>query len=294
MSKVDLTSLEWCELIFKDRNKNYGAYKMRRDLGRRQTASLVIVTVVAFAGFTLPRLIKMAMPEQKEEMVEVTQLSALEEPEVKEETLKKVEPIAPPPPALKSTIKFTAPVIKKDEEVHDDDELKSQDELTETKVQISIADVKGNDELNGKDIADLQEVITQAPEAQEEEPYMMVEQMPQFPGGPAELLKYITNNLKYPVIAQENGIQGKVILRFVVNAQGHVENVKVLRSLDPYCDKEAIRVVKSLPQWIPGKQNGRNVPVYYTCPIVLNYSNHQVYEKEINAISVVHAHVLGL
>lgn len=294
MSKVDLTSLEWCELIFKDRNKNYGAYKMRRDLGRRQTASLVIVTVVAFAGFTLPRLIKMAMPEQKEEMVEVTQLSALEEPEVKEETLKKVEPIAPPPPALKSTIKFTAPVIKKDEEVHDDDELKSQDELTETKVQISIADVKGNDELNGKDIADLQEVITQAPEAQEEEPYMMVEQMPQFPGGPAELLKYIAKNLKYPVIAQENGIQGKVILRFVVNAQGHVENVKVIRSLDPYCDKEAIRVVKSLPQWIPGKQNGRNVPVYYTCPIVLNYSNHQVYEKEINAISVVHAHVLGL
>ena len=266
-SKVDLTSLEWCELIFKDRNKNYGAYKMRRDLGRRQTASLVIVTVVAFAGFTLPRLVKMAMPEQKEEMVEVTQLSALEEPEVKEETLKKVEPIAPPPPALKSTIKFTAPVIKKDEEVHDDDELKSQDELTETKVQISIADVKGNDELNGKDIADLQEVITQAPEAQEE-PYMMVEQMPQFPGGPAELLKYIAKNLKYPVIAQENGIQGKVILRFVVNAQGHVENVKVLRSLDPYCDKEAIRVVKSLPQWIPGKQNGRNVPVYYTCPIV--------------------------
>lgn len=294
MSKVDLTSLEWCELIFKDRNKNYGAYKMRRDLGRRQTASLVIVTVVAFAGFTLPRLVKMAMPEQKEEMVEVTQLSALEEPEVKEETLKKVEPIAPPPPALKSTIKFTAPVIKKDEEVHDDDELKSQDELTETKVQISIADVKGNDELNGKDIADLQEVITQAPEAQEEEPYMMVEQMPQFPGGPAELLKYIAKNLKYPVIAQENGIQGKVILRFVVNAQGHVENVKVIRSLDPYCDKEAIRVVKSLPQWIPGNRTAVTYRFIIPALLFLNYSNHQVYEKEINAISVVHAHVLGL
>lgn len=267
MSKVDLTSLEWCELIFKDRNKSYGAYKMRRDLGKRQTAALVIVTVVALAGFTLPRLIKLAMPKQKEEMVEVTQLSALEEPEVKEEIIKKVEPIAPPP-ALKSTIKFTAPVIKKDEEVNDDEELKSQDELTQTKVQISIVDVKGNDELNGKDIADLQEVITKAPETEKEEPYTMVEQMPQFPGGPTELLKYIAKNLKYPVIAQENGIQGRVILRFVVSAKGYVEDVKVLRSLDPYCDKEAIRVVKSLPQWIPGKQNGRNVPVYYTCPIV--------------------------
>lgn len=75
--------------------------------------------------------------------------------------------------------------------------------MTQAKVQISIADVKGNDELNGKDIADLQEVITQTPETQKEEPYTMVEQMPQFPGGPAELLKYIARNLKYPVIAQE-------------------------------------------------------------------------------------------
>ena len=85
MSKVDLTSLEWCELIFKDRNKSYGAYKMRRDLGKRQAAALIIVTVVALVGFTLPRLIRMAMPAQKEEMVEVTRLSTLEEPEIKEE-----------------------------------------------------------------------------------------------------------------------------------------------------------------------------------------------------------------
>lgn len=87
MSKIDLTSLEWCELIFKDRNKNYGAYKMRQELGKRQTVALIIVTVVALVGFTLPRLIRMAIPEQKEEMVEVTQISALEEPEVKEENI---------------------------------------------------------------------------------------------------------------------------------------------------------------------------------------------------------------
>ena len=268
MAKVDLSSSEWCDLIFSGKNKAYGAYQLREKSPKRHNIAVILVIVIALIGFSIPTLIKMATPKQKEVMTEVTTLSQLEEPEIKQEEMKRVEPVAPPPPALKSSIKFTAPVIKKDEEVHDDDELKSQDELTETKVQISIADVKGNDELNGKDIADLQEVITQAPEAQEEEPYMMVEQMPQFPGGPAELLKYIAKNLKYPVIAQENGIQGKVILRFVVNAQGHVENVKVLRSLDPYCDKEAIRVVKSLPQWIPGKQNGRNVPVYYTCPIV--------------------------
>lgn len=267
MAKIDLVSLEWCELIFKDKNKSYGAYKMRRDLGRRQFAALVIVIIVALVGFYLPRLIQMAMPEKKEEMVEVTQLSQLEEPEIKQEELvKPVEPVAPPP-QLKSTIKFTAPVIKKDEEVNEEDELKTQDELTESKVTISIADVQGNNELEGVDIADLQEVITQAPEVKEE-PYTMVEQMPQFPGGQAELLKYIAKNLRYPAIAQENGIQGRVILRFVVSAEGNVEDVQVLRSLDPYCDKEAVRVVQSLPKWIPGRQNGRNVPVYYTCPIV--------------------------
>lgn len=267
MSRIELTSLEWCDLIFKDRNKSYGAYRLRRDLGRRQTFALIAVSCVAVAALILPRLIRMAIPEQKEEMVEVTQLSALDESEVKDENIvRKVDPIAPPP-ALKSTIKFTAPVIKKDEEVSDEDELKSQNELAETKVQISIADVKGNDELNGKDIADLQEVITQAPEEVKEQPYTMVEQMPQFPGGNAELLKFVAKNLRYPTIAQENGIQGRVIVRFVVSASGKVEDVQVVRSLDPYCDKEAIRVVQSLPKWIPGKQNGRNVPVYFTLPI---------------------------
>lgn len=88
----------------------------------------------------------------------------MEEPEVKQEEMKRVEPVAPPPPpALKSSIKFTAPVIKKDEEVRDEDEIKSQTELTETKVAISIADVKGNDEASSKDIADLKQVVTQAP-----------------------------------------------------------------------------------------------------------------------------------
>lgn len=264
MAKIDLTSPEWCELIFQDKNKAYGAYKMRADSPKRHTMAMVMVVIIAAIGFSIPTLVKLATPKQKEVMTEVTTLSQLEEPEVKQDEMKKIEPVAPPP-ALKSSIKFTAPVIKKDEEVNDDEEIKSQEELTQTKVAISIADVKGNDELNGKDIAELTEVITQAPE--EEKPYTMVEQMPQFPGGDKELLSYIAKTLRYPTIAQENGIQGRVIVRFVVSATGEVKDVKVMRSLDPSCDKEAIRVIQSLPKWIPGKQNGRNVPVYYTVPI---------------------------
>lgn|SRR5574344_750397 len=95
----------------------------------------------------------------------------------------------------------------------------------------------------------------------------MVEQMPTFPGGQAELLSFIGKNLKYPTIAQENGTQGRVICQFIVGKDGTVRDVQVVKSLDPYCDKEAIRVIRSMPRWIPGKQNGKPVTVKYTVPI---------------------------
>ena len=267
MAKVDLSSLEWCDLIFSDKNKAYGAYKMRENSPKRHSIAVILVIIIALIGFSIPTLIKMATPKQKEVMTEVTTLSQLEEPEVKQEEMKRVEPVAPPPPALKSSIKFTAPVIKKDAEVRDEDEIKSQTELTQTKVAISIADVKGNDEENGKDIADLKQVVTQAP-IEEEKVFDMVEQMPQFPGGPSELMKYIADHMKYPTIAQENGTQGRVTCQFVVGSDGSVRDVKVLRGVDPYLDKEAIRVIKSMPKWIPGKQNGKAVSVKYTVPII--------------------------
>lgn len=265
MAKVDLSSSEWCDLIFADKNKAYGAYKMRENSPKRHNIAVIMVIVIALIGFSIPALIKMATPKQKEVMTEVTTLSQLDEPEVKQEEMKRVEPVAPPPPALKSSIKFTAPVIKKDEEVRDEDEIKSQQELTQTKVTISIADVKGNDEANGKDIADLKQVVTQAVE--EEKVFDMVEQMPQFPGGQTELMKWIGEHLKYPTIAQENGVQGRVTCQFVVGKDGKVRDVTVLKTLDPYCDKEAIRVIMAMPNWIPGKQNGKAVAVKYTVPI---------------------------
>ena len=267
MAKVDLSSLEWCDLIFNGKNKAYGAYKMRENSPRRHNIAVILVIVIALIGFSIPTLIKMATPKQKEVMTEVTTLSQLEEPEVKQEEMKRVEPVAPPPPALKSSIKFTAPVIKKDEEVRDEDEIKSQTELTETKVAISIADVKGNDEANGKDIADLKQVVTQAP-VEEEKVFDMVEQMPTFPGGQQELMSYLGKNIKYPTIAQENGTQGRVIIQFVVERDGTITDVHVARGVDPYLDKEAVRVVQSMPKWIPGKQNGKAVRVKFTVPVM--------------------------
>ena len=118
------------------------------------------------------------------------------------------------------------------------------------------------------------EVIIQAPvEVQEEEEeeevvFVVVEKMPEFPGGQQALFKYLSENVKYPVIAQENGIQGRVICQFVVNRDGSIVDVEVVRSGgDPSLDKEAIRVIKSMPKWKPGQQRGKPVRVKYTVPV---------------------------
>ena len=271
MAKIDLTSREWCDLVFEGRNKAYGAFELRQSSPKRHNIAMIIIIVVAVIAFSVPALIRFVTPEKVEEaMTEVTTLSKLPEAEVKKnEDLKPLAPETPPPP-LNSSIKFTAPVIKKDEEVSEEDEIKSQDELAKNdKVAISIADVKGNDEINGADIADFKEVVRpEAPKEEKEIPYQAVEQMPQFPGGDAELMKYIQDHLKYPVIAAENGIQGRVIVRFVVSKTGEIQDVTVLRGVDSSLDKEAVRVIKSMPKWIPGKQNGNNVAVYFTVPVM--------------------------
>jgi protein TonB len=262
MAKIDLTSFEWRELIFQGKNKEYGAYKMRSESDKRHNFSILIIAVVAVVGFSLPRLIELVKPKDRVVNVEVTTFAKLKPAEVKNDVAKKAEAVIPPPD-LKNTVKFTAPVIKKDEEVNDNNALKSQDELTNAKGAISLADVKGSDK-GTVDIADVKANVTQEVE---EKIYTVIEQMPQFPGGEGELLAYIGKNLKYPVIAQENGIQGKVIVRFEVTKTGGVDKVEVVRQLDAACDKEAMRVIRSLPKFIPGRQNGVNVNVWYTLPI---------------------------
>jgi len=105
--------------------------------------------------------------------------------------------------------------------------------------------------------------------------YTIVEQMPLFPEGEEALMKYISENIKYPIIAQENGIQGKVICRFIVTSKGEIDRIEILRSLDPSCDKESVRLIKTLPKFIPAKRNGVSVSVWYTLPINFKLGNTQ-------------------
>ena len=110
--------------------------------------------------------------------------------------------------------------------------------------------------------------VVEEEEPVEEEIFDVVEEMPEFPGGMAALMQYLGKNIKYPTIAQETGIQGRVIVQFVVNRDGSIVDAKVVRSVDPYLDKEAIRVISSMPKWKPGKQRNKAVRVKYTLPVM--------------------------
>lgn len=269
---INLNSSEWRDIVFEGKNKSYGAYELRQSSSKRHIVAFFVIVLFVIAAAALPAFLDAVKPKNDnlggtDDAFELSALANVEE-QVPEENIIRQE-TAPPPPPLKATIQFTPPVITEDSKVKEDKEMKSMDELNEKKdIQISIATVEGSNDKNAVDIAELKEhkVIVAEPEV--EKPFVSVEQMPQFPGGDTELMKFIGNNLKYPTIAAENGIEGRVVIRFVVTKEGSVSDVQVVRSLDPSCDKEAVRVVKTMPKWVPGKQNGRNVPVYYTLPVL--------------------------
>lgn len=268
---VNLNSSEWIDLVFEGKNKKYGAYFLRTTSSKRHIVAFIVVLIFTGVISALPALVEAVKSQRADNLGGVEdafELSNLDAPEdIPEENIIQQE-TAPPPPPLKATIQFTPPVITDDDKVNEENQMKSQDELIESKVQISVATVEGEDRADAVDIADLKDHKVIVAEKEEEKPFVSVEQMPAFPGGNEELMRFISSNLRYPTIAAENGIEGRVIIRFVVGRDGAVSDVQVARGLDASCDREAVRVVKSMPKWIPGKQNGRAVPVYYTLPIL--------------------------
>ena len=272
MAKIDLISRDWTEMVFEGRNKEYGAYRLRKNAGKRNLYSLITIFIAALAIWGGISLVKFVESRTKSvAQTSVAELSALNQPkkkaEVKQQKKVKLEQPEKVVERVKSSVKFTAPVIKKDDEVKPEDELKTQDELMNTKTAIGALDVKGNDDSNGE-VLKLKEAVAQPePKPEVEKVFDVVEQMPSFPGGPSALMEWLSNNVKYPVVAQENGVQGRVVVSFVVERDGSITDVKVVRGVDPSLDKEASRVVRAMPRWIPGKQNGSAVRVKYNVPV---------------------------
>lgn len=273
---VDLSSKEWRDLIFEGKNKDFGAYKLRQASdGRHNKAfifvliGLVVVSVLIFSVVKVQEEIakRELIAQAQEQKMAAMEMEEVEEPE-EEETIIEIEQPETPPEEILNQQKMTEIAIVDDSEVKEEDAVKSQSDLEQNTAIAGALDFDdGTDDIS-KITEQKVEIIQDKPvEKKAEKVFNHVEQMPQFPGGDAELYKFISNNLNYPAMAIENNVQGRVIVQFVVTSDGSVGNVKVARSVDRDLDNEAIRVCKKLPKFIPGKQNGQPVNVWYTLPV---------------------------
>ena len=277
---VDLSSKEWTDIIFDGKNKEFGAYQLRRNSDKRHNravlATLIGLIVILVGAYFLGMYDDFRAKQHEAELQaqleqQLAQMAEeVPEEEAPEEEIQAVE--APEqeqalPEEILNTIKDTEIQVAADNEVTED--ITSKDDVAESTAAAGATTFdQGTDNLEvvrtHKD-----EIIVEEkkPEPKKEEIFAAVEQMPQFPGGEAELMKYVTNHIKYPTMAAENNIQGRVVVKFVVKKDGSVGEVQVLRGKDPDLDKEAVRVVRTLPKFIPGKMNGQAVSVWFTLPI---------------------------
>jgi protein TonB len=182
--------------------------------------------------------------------VDVNQFEIVDDLDAEEEIIPitRQEEVKPPPPPPPPKVTDVLNIVEDDVEL--DEELDIEDTEMDEDTEIDFSDLAVEEE-----------------ETEDAPVFFIVEEMPEFPGGDKELQKYIASSIKYPIIAQENGIQGRVYVSFVVNSKGKVEQVKIARGVDPNLDKEALRVINSLPTWKPGKQRGKAVKVSFTVPI---------------------------
>ena len=277
--EVDLSSREWCDLVFEGKNKDFGAYVIRTDSPKRHNKAVawtiigaLIFGLLAFGFMKANQYLEerrlAEQGEQEEVLIDMSQDA--EEPEPEQERLEQEKPEVLPEEVLKS-VKVTELQIVEDDKVKKEDEIKTQDELKETETAFGQKDnEKGTEDRNVTRTLKEEVVVekkVEAPKEVKEEVFRSVEQMPQFPGGEAALMKYLQSHINYPPMAAENNIQGRVVVQFVVDKTGKVGEVKVVRSVDKDLDKEAVRVCKSLPKFTPGRQNGQAVAVWYTLPI---------------------------
>ncbi len=241
------------DIVFEHRNKEYGAFILRKKYILNVIISLLIGIIIMSVATFIPYINARALTNRHkhaERLVEIT-MENFDQPK---------ETVVPPPPPPQAVFirqsKYVPPVVVDSVKLEDTLKLMTADDA-QTKVK------------NGEAVDSVQEVKKEAlqEEEAEPEPFMEVQEMPEPPGGLTGLYKYIAENTNYPKEAQENNIQGKVFVRFCVTSKGNIEQISILKGVDPELDAEAIRVVKTFPPFKPGKQAGRPVPVWFIVQI---------------------------
>lgn len=268
-------------MVFEGRNKEYGAYRARANKGKFQLRAIifVVIIIVAVVAAILTKSAVQAAMEKNRGMEgqEETVLQELKKDEPKKEEVKKKEPeLEYEKPiekvAVKSSIQFTVPKIVEDDKVDHSKELKTQDEVTKNKFAIASQDYVNETGGGGINIDDLKENqqaggTSVPPKEPEVVDNAIVEVPATYPGGEEALVAFVNKNVVYPQIALEQELQGTVILRFKVDVDGSVSAVKIEKSLSRECDKAAADVVRKLKRFIPAKQQGHPVPVWFRLPV---------------------------
>ena len=280
METTKLLQSDFLDILFDDRNKDYGAYELRRRYDRRVRSAVLgmsAIVLVLIGGYSVSTRL-MASDEVKIPPRPVVTETRLERIPEEKPAYTPPPPVRQPAPAIsKPMVQHTTFKIDRDENVRPEDEPQKNADLE--KVAIGF-ETNPNGDPNGADngLADGltggSDVI-EAPKAVErDQPQIFVEIMPEFPGGEEALAKFLRNNLRYPGMASENGIQGVVFVKFVVRATGEISDVEVVGAKKGAgLDEEALRVVKKMPKWKPGKQNGQHVSVFFNLPINFRLEN---------------------
>ncbi|AYL93959.1 energy transducer TonB [Mucilaginibacter celer] len=273
-SKLDILKQEWIDVVFSNRNKAYGAYELRKENSKNTSKALILAIVFFVFVVSLPTIInkiKGLIPE-KDQKVKITDVVLLPPPPV--DQTKKPPPPPPEPPKPKvDQVRFPPPVVKPDNEVKEKDpptvkELAvadpgQKDQKGDPNAEIRIDEPVGN--------SDVKQVV----EADPNQIFTSVEQVPEFAGGLEKFGAYLGKNIRYPAVARENNVQGRVICTFVVEKDGSLTDIKVVRGIGSGCDEEAVRVLKNSPKWKPGIQNGRPVRVQYSVPISFTLASEE-------------------
>lgn len=275
---VDLSSKEWRDIVFEGKNKDFGAYTLRAASPQRHTKAVIYMVIALAILLTLLILsVNGVFSRPDDEQIvtsteqELAQFEAQEE-EMEEEEEEQIQQFEEPeeiiaPEEVANEQRVTDLLITNDDEFEEEKAAKDVDKVMENEAQAGTIDVtEGTNDLNKQTI--VQEVIAETKPVEEAPVSIaMVEQKPSFPGGEAAMYQWLSSNIQYPAVASEEGIQGRVVVEFVVGKDGSITNVKVLRPRHPALDKEAVRVVKSMPKWVPGRNNGQPVKVTYTLPV---------------------------
>lgn len=283
---VDLTSKEWRDLVFADKNKEFGAYQMRKDSDKRHNLAalftligliVVFFLILAYSKYSDYKAEQdaIALQEQREKMAaaELLQQEDEPEPEPEPEEQKFEQPEIEVPEEVLATVQVTQIAIVDADKVKN--EVMDMEEQKEDNTARGVVNQEGSDDAD-KFKAVQEQVIVKEPEPEkpkEEEIFVAVEQMAEFPGGQGALMKWLGQNIRYPEAAQQNDIQGRVIVKFVVEKDGSIGQVTVVKGVDKDLDREAIRVVKKMPKWQPGKNNGVAVRSYFNLPVTFKLQN---------------------